>query len=250
MFCTPVSGSRVMTLVAVRVGAESKHGVEALALAFQILAFMHDFVAGGVLYFARRDRVGDGPVPFPLDFAQGSAHAGRIDRAVRGDRADDDRNVVLATASVDDVGEEERLPLRFVHPSDELPAHQRMQLRVLVDRPVDREEEPALLQLLEVLVKIAIAARGFRRERRFAARQVHCFSIFARSTTAFHLTVSDTSSSRMASGELARASTPRSCRRCLTSGTATAALISLFRRSIIARGVFAGAATPFHADAS
>src|SRR5712691_12072117 len=207
-------------------------------------------MAGGVLHLARRDGMSDGVIPFSLDFAQGRAHSHRVDRAVRRDRADHDRDVVLAAAAVGDVREEERLPLRLVHPPDELPAHQRMQLRVLVDRPGYREEEPALLQLLEVLVKIAIPARGFGRERRFAAGQVHCFSIFARSTTAFHLAVSETSSSRMASGELARASTPRSCRRCLTSGMVTAALISLFRRSITARGVLAGAATPFHADAS
>src|SRR5882762_3264747 len=210
MFCTPVSGSRVMTLVAVSVGV----------------------------------------IPLSLDFAQGRAHAGRVDRAIRRDRADHDRDVVLAAAAVGDVREEERLPLRLVHPPDELPAHQWMQLRVLVDRPVDREEEPALLKLLEVLVKVTVAERRLGSERRFGAGQVHSFSIFARSTPAFHLAVSETSSSRMASGELARGSTPRSCRRCLTSGTATAALISLVRRSMTARGVFAGAATPFHADAS
>src|SRR5258705_9919504 len=52
--------------------------------------------------------------------------------------------------------------------------------------------QTSLLQLLEVLVKIAVAARAFRRERRFRAGLAHCFSIFARSTTAFHLAVSET----------------------------------------------------------
>src|SRR5712675_323269 len=102
-----------------------------------------------------------------------------------------------------------------------------MELGVLVDRPVDGEEEPALLQLLEVLVKIAIAARRCR-DAGFG-RTVHCFGIFAASTTFFHFAVSDTSRSRSASGVLPCASTPRSCRRCFISGAPTAALISRFR---------------------
>src|SRR6266571_6898657 len=194
--------------------------------------------------------MGDRAVPLRLDFAQGGAHADRVDRAVRRDRADHDRNVVLAAAAIGDVREEERLPLGLVHPPDELPAHQGMQLGVLVDRPGYREQQASLLQLLEVLVKVAVAARRLARERRFGAGQVHCFSIFARSTTAFHLAVSETSSSRIAPGELARASTPKSWRRCPTSRPPTAALISLLRRSMTACGVLAGAATPFHADAS
>ncbi len=152
--------------------------------------------------------MGDRVVPFGLDFAQGRAHAGRVDRAVRRDRADHDRNAVFSAAAIGDVGEEEGLALGFVHSADELPAHQRVQLRVLVDRPVDGEQQPSLLQLLEVLVKVRVAALGVRDEIRGGGK-IHCFSIFALSTTAFHLAVSETSSSRRLSGELARASTPR-----------------------------------------
>src|SRR5438876_9092258 len=193
--------------------------------------------------------MGDRAVPLRLDFAQGGAHAGRVDRAVGRDRADNDRNVVLAAAAVGDVGEEEGPALGFVHSADELPAHQRVQLRILVDRAVDRQQQPALLQFLEVLVKVRVAALGVRDEIR-GGGEIHCFSIFALSTTAFHLAVSEMSSSRRLSGELARASTPRYCRRCFTSGAATAARISLFSRSMMAFGVFAGAATPFQAEAS
>src|SRR6266487_3511557 len=159
--------------------------------------------------------MGDRAVPLRLDFAQGGTHAGRVDRAVRGDRADHDRNIVLAAAAVGDVG----------------------------------EQQPSLLQLLEVLVKVRVAALGVRDEIR-GGGEIHCFSIFALSTTAFHLAVSEMRSSRRLSGELARASTPRYCRRCFTSGAATAARISLFSRSMMAFGVFAGAATPFQAEAS
>src|SRR5258705_8895572 len=123
-----------------------------------------------------------------------------------------------------------------------------MQLRVLVDRPVDREEEPALLQLLEMLVKIAIAARGCR-DAGFGGT-VHCFGIFAASTTFFHFPVSDTSRACSASGVLPRASTPRSCRRCFPSRAATTALISRFSRSLMTFCVLHGAATPFQAETS
>src|SRR5713101_1576332 len=173
-----------------------RQAVEAAAFALQRFALVHDLMAGGALELAWCDGMSDRVIPFPLDFAQGRAHADRVDRAVRRDRPDHDRNVVLAAAAVDDVREEERLPLGFVHPPDELPAHQRMELRVLVDRPGYREQQPAFLQFLEVLVKVTVAARALRRERRFGAGQVHCFSIFARSTTAFHLAVSETISSR------------------------------------------------------
>ena len=44
--------------------------------------------------------------------------------------------------------------------ADELPAHQRVQLGVLVDRPVDGEQQPLLLECLEMLMEIGIAALG------------------------------------------------------------------------------------------
>ena len=72
-----------------------------------------------------------------------------------------------------DVGEQERLALCLVHAADELPAHQRMQLGILVDRPVDREQQAALTQRIEMLVQIAIAARGPCNRAR--ALDVSCF---------------------------------------------------------------------------
>ena len=51
---------------------------------------------------------------------------------------------------------------RLVHAADELPAHQRMQFGILVDRPVDGVQEAALFQRLQMLVKISVAARGLR----------------------------------------------------------------------------------------
>ena len=46
----------------------------------------------------------------------------------------------------------------LVDAADELPAHQRMQLGILVDRPIDGEQQALLAQRVEMLVQIAIAA--------------------------------------------------------------------------------------------
>src|SRR5215831_13582625 len=108
-----------------------------------------------------------------------------------------------------------------------------------------------------VAMRIARARRrdvlGFNRLRIRAGDRLghacYCFSIFARSITAFHLAISEISSSCRASGVLPRASTPSSPRRLRTSGALTAALTSRLTRSITVFGVFAGAATAFHDEA-
>ena len=170
MFCTPVSGSRVMTLVAVSVGALSKPGVETgigsrsrpLPSPCSASPSITTSWQAASLTSARRDRIGDGVVPLGLDVLDLRAHADAVDLRVGGDRADHDRHVVFAPAPVDDVGEQERLALVLVDAADELPAHQRMQFGILVDRPVDGAQQAALLQRLQMLVQIAIASRRLR----------------------------------------------------------------------------------------
>src|SRR3989454_2935933 len=62
---------------------------------------------------------------------------------------------------------QERLSVRLLDTAAELPAHQRMHLGVLVDRPIDRYEQPRALEGLQVLVKVGIGA--LRRGARIAA---------------------------------------------------------------------------------
>src|SRR6185437_1290998 len=57
------------------------------------------------------------------------------------------------------VGEEKGLAVGLGQPADELPAHQRMQLRILVDRPVDDAQQPMPLQRLDMLMQVGIIAR-------------------------------------------------------------------------------------------
>ena len=68
--------------------------------------------------------------------------------------ADRDRHVVAAAVSADDVGEQEGAPVRLVEAAAELPAHQRMQLGVLVDRAIDAHEEPRRFKIGEMLGKV------------------------------------------------------------------------------------------------
>jgi hypothetical protein len=98
-------------------------------------------------------------VPFGLDVLDLGVHADAVDLRIGGDGADHDRDVVFAAARVLDVGEQKRLALFLVDTADKLPAYQRMQLGILVDRPVDGADEVLLAQDLQVLVEIAITAR-------------------------------------------------------------------------------------------
>src|SRR5205814_9781642 len=68
---------------------------------------------------------------YPLQVA---AHAEAVDLPAGGKRADHHRNVVLAPLAVDDVGEQERLPVPLLDAAAKLPADQRVHFRVLVDR--------------------------------------------------------------------------------------------------------------------
>jgi hypothetical protein len=83
-------------------------------------------------------------------FLDRHAHADAVDRAVRGNRADHHGHRVFAAMRVDDVGKQKRFALGFLNAADELPAHQRVQLGVLVDRLVDRQQQALRFQGCEM----------------------------------------------------------------------------------------------------
>src|SRR5712692_3839213 len=141
--------------------------IEAHARLVEIAALDHDFVAGRVLDDSRRNRLRHRAVPGLVDSVQGAAHADAVDFAARGERADRDRDIVFAALRVGHLGEQERFSVRLLDTAAELPAHQRMHLGVLVDRPIDRYEQPRALEGLEVLVEVGIGAP--RRGARIAA---------------------------------------------------------------------------------
>src|SRR5256885_13744843 len=92
--------------------------------------------------------------PGSADVLDLSPHALRIDACRSRERAEHDRNVVFLALAIDDIGEEKRLALLFRHAADELPAHQRMKLGILVDRPVDADEQALRFEIGEMLLKI------------------------------------------------------------------------------------------------
>ena len=81
-------------------------------------------------------------------------HADGVDARRSGERADRDGHVVPPPFEIDHVGEQKCAPLIFAQPALELPAHQRMQLGVLVDRPLDAYQEPCRFEPRQMLLEI------------------------------------------------------------------------------------------------
>jgi hypothetical protein len=78
-------------------------------------------------------------------------------------RADDDGDVISLALRVHDIGKQHRLAVVLIEPAAKLPSHQRMDLRVLVDRDVHLQEQSRLFQRRELIVQIEIGARRPRR---------------------------------------------------------------------------------------
>src|SRR5881394_1419001 len=122
-----------------------------------------------ILDNARRNRIRDGLVPYVTQLVEGTAHADPVDLTACGQRAHDDRDVVLASFAVDDIGEEECFAIALFDAAPELPPDEWMHLRVLVDRTVDRYEQACIGQRFQMLMEIRIGghvagsiSRGFR----------------------------------------------------------------------------------------
>ena len=96
-------------------------------------------------------------IPFLLDLFDVAADADPVNLPVGGEDADGDRNVVAAALAVDDVLEQKRLALGLRNTAAELPAHQRMHLAVLVDRPLDADEQALFLQRRDVRVQVGVS---------------------------------------------------------------------------------------------
>jgi hypothetical protein len=84
------------------------------------------------------------------------AHADAVDLRVGGEAADQHRNVVGPAAAVGHVGEQEGLAVGLRDAAAELPAHQRMHLRVFIDRRVDGGQQAGLVQRGDMLLQIVV----------------------------------------------------------------------------------------------
>ena len=125
-----------------------------------VLAGDDDLVARRVVDEPRRDRLLRRRDPAGVDLLERAVDADAVDFAVGGEPADQHRDVVLAALAVDHVGEQERLAVLLGDAAAELPAHQRVHLGVLVDRPIDPDQLPGLLERAHVVVQVRIGAAG------------------------------------------------------------------------------------------
>ncbi len=98
-----------------------------------------------------------GVVPLLLDFLDVTADADAVDFPVGSEDANRDRNVVTAAGAVDDVLEQKRLALGFRNSTAELPAHQRVHLGILVDRPRNADQKAFLLESGDMRVQVRIS---------------------------------------------------------------------------------------------
>ena len=126
----------------------------------QIVARDHHLLARRVGDRDGRDRLRDRMQPRLADVFDGLAHAHRVDARRGRERAHGYGNVVAPAFRIDDVREEERAPLIFRYAAQELPAHQRMQLGVLVDGPVDADEKTLRLEVGKMLLEIEVRPAG------------------------------------------------------------------------------------------
>ena len=92
----------------------------------------------------------------PISAKRRDVHADAIDLRRRRIDADRHRQVVAPALGVHHVGEEKRLAVRLADAAAILPAHQRMQLAVLVDGVIDAMEQPGAVEPRNVLVQVGI----------------------------------------------------------------------------------------------
>src|SRR5262249_36461382 len=104
------------------------------------------------------------------------AHADRVNACRSRQRTDGDRDVVTAPGAIDDVGEQKRASLVLAQAALKLPAHQRMQLGVLVDGAIDAKEEAFGFEPAQMLLKVE------RRAARCHSCRVGCALVEHRGT--------------------------------------------------------------------
>ena len=151
--------------VAVKYGAEfesrrrhrHRQGGKA-ARRLELISGNHDLLARRGADHDRRKRMRDRRQPRVADFFDLPPHADGVNFGRGRQRPDHDRYVVFAALAVDDVGEDEGAAFVLRYAADELPAHQGMQLGVLVDGCVDVLDETGGFEIGEMLLKIATRA--------------------------------------------------------------------------------------------
>jgi hypothetical protein len=77
---------------------------------------------------------------------------------IAGERSNDDGELVAAAARIDNIGEKKRLAIVLIDAADILPADKGMELRILINGPIYRQQQALFTKRIEMLVEIGVAA--------------------------------------------------------------------------------------------
>ena len=102
----------------------------------------------------RRDWIGHGLHPHLADFVGRHAKSGRIDFGRSGQPADQYRNIVALAMRANDIGEQKGAAIFLAQSALELPARERMKLRIFIDHPIDAGDQSTLGQQRNVFLQI------------------------------------------------------------------------------------------------
>ena len=97
--------------------------------------------------------------PAIADLRRGHTHPNAVNRGIPGEGADGDRDVERPSVATVYIGEQERLALRLRDAAAKLPAHQRAQLRILVDGRRNRRQQACGIERRKMILHIVVAAR-------------------------------------------------------------------------------------------
>ena len=150
----PVAGGQVRPVV--EPGRRDGHRelVEA-AVVQETVADVDLFLDRTGVHHLRRQRTGHRRGPLLEAFAGLAAHAHGVDGLVGSQRPQHHRGLVTPPLGIHHVLEEKRLPL-VVRQPQELPAHQRMQLRILVHRGSHAQQQALPVQQVEVFPEVLV----------------------------------------------------------------------------------------------
>jgi hypothetical protein len=154
----------------VEAGRGNGHRQARQAAFLQRVAADHHLLAGRLRHHDGWNRLGYRLRPGLADLVDRQTQAGGVDLRRGGKPADQHRDVISPAVAVDHVGEQERAALIFVQAALELPARERVQLRILVDRSVDADQQSLGFQPGDMFLQVARRTAGCCRLRKILRR--------------------------------------------------------------------------------
>src|SRR5262249_10396216 len=94
--------------------------------------------------------------PGGVRLIDGYTHADLVDATAGAGRTHKNGHVVMPSLGVEDVSEQPGLAFVRAHAAAELPAHQWMELGILVDRLVDPDQEAGVIEGFDMIPEIAV----------------------------------------------------------------------------------------------